>query len=310
MISIVVPVYNEEEALRPFYTELKKVLKEHKYSHEIIFIDDGSSDKSLDILMSFETVDKSVKAFSFRRNLGKADALTLGFQKAQGDIVITMDADLQDQPSDIPLFLAKQKEGIEVVCGWRRNRKDKSRMKFISKLFNGVVHKAFDIPVHDYNCGFKLYTQEAAKSLRLYGGQHRFIPVLAAEQGFVVDEVEVKHEPRKFGYSKYGFTKIFKDLPDMFSMFFLVKYRKRPLHFFGFIGGAMTLVGTLLFIYLTILRLMGERIGDRPLLIFSVLLILAGLQIFFTGFLAELLTNVTQRDKMNFPIKYHSTNEV
>lgn len=305
-LSIVVPVFNEEESLSAFYAELKRVLKEIKKDHEIIFVDDGSTDTSLELLKKLEKEDKTVKVFSFRRNLGKADALTLGFQKATGESVITLDADLQDLPSEIPMFLAKQDEGVEVVCGWRKDRKDKSRMKVISKLFNAVVQKAFDVPVHDYNCGFKLYTNEAAKSLRLYGGQHRFIPVLAAEQGFIVDEVVVHHEPRKFGYSKYGFSKIFKDLPDMFSMLFLVKYRKRPLHFFGLFGGLVTTVGVLILTYLTILRLFGERIGDRPLLIFGVLLVLAGLQLFFTGFLAELLTSVSQRDKLNYPIKYQS----
>lgn len=305
-VSIVVPVYNEEESLSAFFAELNNVLKENKFNFEILFIDDGSTDKSLLILQEFEKKDNNVKVYSFRRNLGKADALTLGFQKATGDVVITMDADLQDQPSDIPLFLEKYHESVEVVCGWRKNRKDKSRMKIISKVFNAVVHKAFDVPVHDYNCGFKLYSIEAAKSLKLYGGQHRFIPVLAADQGFIVDEVVVRHEPRQFGYSKYGFSKIFKDLPDMFSMLFLVKYRKKPLHFFGFAGGFVTLAGAFILGYLTILRLMGERIGDRPLLLFGVLLFLTGMQLFFTGFLAELITNASQKEKMNFPIKYQS----
>lgn len=306
MLSIIVPVFNEKESLHPFYKELIRVLGEIKKDYELIFVDDGSTDTSLEILQEFEKDNKNVRVFSFRRNLGKADALSLGFQKAEGDLIITLDADLQDQPSDIPLFIAKQKEGVDVVCGWRKNRKDKSRMKVISKLFNSVVHKAFDVPVHDYNCGYKLYVKEAAKSLRLYGGQHRFIPALVAEQGFIVDEIEVKHEPRLYGYSKYGFSKIFKDLPDMFSMLFLVKYRQRPLHFFGVVGGAIGFLGVLILSYLSVLRFMGETIGNRPLLTFGVVLALAGLQIFSTGFLAELLTSVTQREKFNFPLKYQS----
>jgi glycosyltransferase involved in cell wall biosynthesis len=309
MLSLVIPVFNEEESLRPFYAELKRVLKEIDKAHEIIFVDDGSTDSSLQLLKDLENDDKTIRIFSFRRNHGKADALTQGFQKARGEFVITLDADLQDQPSDIPAFIAKQKEGIDVVCGWRKNRKDKSRMKVISKLFNALVHKAFDVPVHDYNCGYKLYTNEAAKSFRLYGGQHRFIPVLASNQGYVVDEVVVHHEVRKYGHSKYGFSKIFKDLPDMFSMLFLIKYQQRPLHFFGFVGGGLTMIGSVILLYMVVLRIMGERIGDRPLLIFGVLLFLAGLQIFFTGFMAELLTNISQKNDLHLPLKYSSDKE-
>lgn len=306
MISIVIPVFNEEESLEAFYTELSKELKKIDRPYEIIFVDDGSTDMSLTLLRDLEKKDKTVRIFSFRKNLGKADALTFGFQKAKGELIITLDADLQDQPSEIPLFLAKHEEGIDVVCGWRKNRKDKSRMKVISKLFNATVHKAFDVPVHDYNCGYKLYTAEAAKSLRLYGGQHRFIPVLVANQGFTVDEVAVRHEVRKYGHSKYGFSKIFKDLPDMFSMLFLIKYQQRPLHFFGVVGGGITAIGSGILLYLTILRLLGGRIGDRPLLIFGVLLFLAGLQIFFTGFIAELVTNMAQKKDYKFQLKYSS----
>jgi glycosyltransferase involved in cell wall biosynthesis len=306
MFSIVVPVFNEEESLKPFYEELKRSLRELKDGHEIVFVDDGSTDTSLQLLQELEKEDRSVRVYSFRRNLGKADALTLGFQKAKGSVVITLDADLQDLPSEIPLFLEKHKTGVDVVCGWRKERRDKSKMKIISKVFNGLVHKAFDVPVHDYNCGFKLYTKDAAKSLRLYGGQHRFIPVLLANQGFTVDEVAVKHDVRKYGQSKYGFTKVFKDLPDMFSMLFLIKYSQRPLHFFGFVGGGMTTLGLLILSYLTILKLLGERIGDRPLLIFGVLFFLAGLQIFFTGFIAELITNMREKNDLHFPLKYTS----
>jgi len=307
LLSVVVPVYNEEESLEAFYSELSRELKKLNMSYEIIFVDDGSTDSSLEILKSLEKEDSSVRIFSFRKNLGKADALTLGFQKAKGDIIITLDADLQDQPSEIPLFLAKYKEGIDVVCGWRKNRKDASKMKVISKLFNALVHRFFDIPVHDYNCGFKFYTKDAAKSLRLYGGQHRFIPVLLANQGFIVDEVVVKHEIRKFGKSKYGFSKVFRDIPDMFTMIFLIKYRQRPLHFFGVFGGFIMAVGGLILLYLVGVKVfLGEAIGGRPLLLFGVLLFLVGLQIFFTGFIAELITNSAQKNDMHFPLKYAS----
>lgn len=300
------PVNNEEESLENFFSELDQELGKLDIKNEVIFIDDGSTDDSLNILKRIEKVHPNVKVYSFRKNLGKAEALTLGFRKSKGDLVVTLDADLQDLPSEIPLFIAKQKEGFDVVCGWRKDRRDKSRMKVISKIFNGIVHKAFDVPVHDYNCGFKLYTKDAAKSLFLYGGQHRFIPVLLFQEGFTIDEVVVRHEVRRKGHSKYGFTKVFKDLPDMFSMLFLVKYRKKPLHFFGVVGGFLTVVGALILGYLSILRILGERIGDRPLLIFGVLFLLAGLQIFFTGFLAELLTSLNSKKEPSFPLKYSS----
>jgi glycosyltransferase involved in cell wall biosynthesis len=179
-------------------------------------------------------------------------------------------------------------------------------MKVISRLFNTVVNKAFDVPVHDYNCGFKLYASEAAKSLRLYGGRHRFVPALVAAQGFTVDEVVVHHEKRQFGHSKYGFSKIFKDLPDMFTMLFLIKYSKRPLHFFGIVGGGSMLIGSLILLYLIFLKILtGASIGGRPLLLFGALFFLAGMQIFFTGFLAELITSMGQRT-MSFSLKYAS----
>lgn len=304
MLSIVVPVFNEEESLQAFYTELKKEITSLAKDHEIIFVDDGSSDSSLEILQALEKKDKTVRLFSFRKNLGKAEALTLGFQQAKGDTVVTLDADLQDQPSEIKKLLELHNKGVDVVCGWRKDRKDASKMKIISKLFNYTVRKVFDVHVHDYNCGLKLYSSDAAKSLRLYGGMHRFIPILVDGNGFTVDEVAVRHEQRKFGKSKYGFSKVFKDIPDMFTMIFLIKYMKQPLHFFGLAGGALMVFGGLILAYLTVLRLLGERIGDRPLLIFGMLFFLAGIQIFFTGFLAELITSLSQRDRYTFPIKY------
>ena len=179
-------------------------------------------------------------------------------------------------------------------------------MKVISKFFNWVVKKTFTLSIHDYNCGLKLYSQDAAKSLTLYGGLHRFIPILVYEQGFTVDEVAVRHEPRKFGSSKYGFSKIFRDLPDMFTMLFLVKYRYQPLHFFGFIGGGVLFVGFVILSYLTFLKLLGESIGGRPLLFLGILLFVVGVQIFFTGFLAELIINLSAKDKTQLPLKYES----
>ncbi len=310
MLSFVVPVLNEEESLGLFYKELQKVIVQLKEPYEIIFIDDGSTDNSLEILKKLAKENNKIKIFSFRRNLGKSEALTYGFIKAQGDFIITLDADLQDKPTEIPKLLEKARTGVEVVSGWRKYRKDKSKMKIISRLFNFLIAGLFHLRLHDLNCGLKVYSKEAAKNLRLYGGLHRFIPILACEQGFTVDEVIVEHAPRNYGKSKYGFSKLWKDLPDMFTIVFLVKYGKRPLHFFGIIGGILAFIGILILSYLTILRFMGQSIGGRPLLFFGMLLVLAGFQIFFTGFLADLMINISHtkklhdEDNLHYPIKY------
>lgn len=310
MISIVVPVLNEEDSLDLFHKELNKVIVGLKEEYEIIFVDDGSTDNSLEVLKKLAKENNKIKIFSFRRNMGKAEALTYGFIKAAGDFVITLDADLQDKPTEIPKLLEKAREGVEVVSGWRKNRKDKSKMKVISHLFNFLIAWLFDLHLHDLNCGLKVYTKEAAKSMRLYGGLHRFIPLLAYEQGFTVDEVVVEHAPRKYGKSKYSFSKLWKDLPDMFTIIFLVKYGKRPLHFFGIAGGILAFIGILILGYLTVLRFMGESIGRRPLLFFGMLLLLAGFQIFFTGFLADLMINISHtkklldEDNLHYPVKY------
>ena len=313
MLSIVVPVLNEEEGLGNFYDEVTRVVPTLDREYEIIFVDDGSTDNSLEILKSVSEKDKKVRVYAFRRNLGKSEALTYGFIQAKGDYVVTLDADLQDKPTEIHKLLQKaQDEGIEVVSGWRKSRRDKSKMKIISKLFNFLVGSVFDLHLHDYNCGLKLYTKDAAKSLRLYGGLHRFIPLLAYDQGFSVDEVAVEHAPRKFGKSKYGFSKLWKDLPDMFTMLFLIKYSKKPLHFFGVVGGLLGFIGLLILSYLTILRFMGETIGTRPLLFFGMLLVLAGFQLFFTGFLADLMINISHSSRrldeanLHFPLRYRS----
>ena len=310
MISVVIPVYNEEESLEAFYKVLLANLQKLEKTYEVIFVDDGSTDGSFDILKEFEKKDNNVRIFSFRKNQGKGEALTLGFEKATGDILVTLDADLQDKPSEIDKLLKKHKEGIDLVVGWRKDRKDTSKMVIISKLFNFIAGKLFNLKLHDYNCGLKVLSKEAGKSLRLYGGLHRFIPILAYQQGFTVDEVVVEHEKREYGKSKYGFSKIWKDLPDIFTILFLAKYGKRPLHFFGLVGGFLIMIGTIVLIYLTTLWFMGEPIGRRPLLLFGILLVIVGLQIFFSGFLAELIISVSKRpqlaEKEKTILKYQS----
>ncbi|MEK7533866.1 MAG: glycosyltransferase family 2 protein [Patescibacteria group bacterium] len=305
MISIVIPLYNEEESLDVVYNEIIKVVKDHKY--EIIFIDDGSTDGSFEILKELEEKNSHVRIFSFRKNQGKAEALMLGFQKSKGDYIITLDADLQDKPSEISKLLNKINEGWELVCGWRKNRNDSFFKIVSSKIFNFMASLFWDLKLHDYNCGLKAYTAEAAKSLSLYGGLHRFVPLLAYQQGFKVTEVSVDHEKRKFGKSKYGFSKLWKDMPDIFTMLFLSRYSKRPMHFFGVVGSVLFLIGTLILGYLSVLRFQGETIGRRPVLFLGMLLVIAGLQVFFTGFLADLIINISKESKKSgVLLKYSS----
>lgn len=309
MLSAVIPLYSEEESIKAFYEELIKVLRNEDY--EIIFVDDGSTDKSLDLLKDIGSKDKNVRIYSFRKNQGKAEALTLGFKKAKGDLIVTLDADLQDKPSEIEKLLKKQKEGWDLVSGWRKNRKDSITKIISSKLFNLLSTLFWGLKVNDLNCGLKLYTNDAAKSLTLYGGMHRFIPLLVHQEGFKVTEVPVIHSERKFGKSKYSFSKIFKDIPDMFTMLFLSKYSERPLHFFGMVGGLIFLIGVIILIYLSVLHFQGEAIGNRPLLLLGILMIIAAFQVFFTGFLADLFLHINQKtngksQEENVLLKYQS----
>ena len=299
MISAVIPAYNEEESLEAFYKVLVTNLIRADKNYEIVFVDDGSTDKTLKILKNLELKNKNVKVYSFRKNKGKAEALTVGFQKAKGDLIVTLDADLQDRPEEIENLIKKQKEGFDLVAGWRKNRKDALKTKISSKLFNFLMGAFWGVKLHDYNCGLKLYTKDAAQSLNLYGGMHRFIPLLVTEKGFTVTELEVMHEKRKFGKSKYGFSKIFRDIPDMFTILFLSKYAKRPLHFFLTIGGITGTIGFFILIYLSILHFLGKTIGDRPLLLFGILLVLAGFQVLFTGFLADLILHISEKNNEN-----------
>ncbi|MCX6782646.1 MAG: glycosyltransferase family 2 protein [Candidatus Levybacteria bacterium] len=295
MISIVVPVYNEEESLEAFFIVLSEELEKIEYSSEIIFIDDGSTDRSLEILKNISEKEKNIRIFSFRKNQGKAEALTLGFLKANGEFIVTLDADLQDRPSEILILLNKMKEGYDLVCGWRKNRKDVFSKIISSRLFNLIARNLWGLSLHDYNCGLKLYTKEAAKSLYLYGGMHRFIPLIIFQEGFSVGEIEITHDIRKYGKSKYGFSKIWKDLPDIFTMFFIGKYAKRPLHFFGGLGSLFFILGIIILSYLSVIHFQGETIGSRPLLFLGMLLILSGFQILFTGFIADLINNIFQK---------------
>ena len=296
MISVVVPIFNEEESVKDFYQELIKNLKKIQEGFEIVFVDDGSTDETLTLLKNLKKKE-NVRIFSFRRNQGKAEALTLGFQKAIGDYIVTLDADLQDKPSEIKKLLDKKREGYDVVCGWRKHRQDPFAKVLSSKIFNFLAGLFWGLNIHDYNCGLKVFSKESVESLELYGGLHRFIPLIMYQRGFSVGEVAIEHRNRIHGRSKYGFSKLWKDLPDIFTMLFLSKYSSRPMHFFGLIGGIFIFIGLVILVYLTVIHFAGQAIGRRPLLFLGMLLVIGGLQVFFTGFLADLILHTLGNNK-------------
>ncbi|OGK31095.1 glycosyl transferase [Candidatus Roizmanbacteria bacterium RIFCSPHIGHO2_12_FULL_33_9] len=301
MLSVVIPVYNEEEVIEVFYKELSKHLP--KRDTEMIFVDDGSIDNTPSLLKKLAEENSNIRIFSFRKHRGKSEALTLGFKKASGDMILTIDADLQDRPDQIGKLIEKSKEGWDLISGWRKNRKDSFFKKISSKVFNLISSIFWGLKVNDLNSGLKLYTKDAAKSLNLYGGMHRFIPLLLFQEGFSVTEVPVIHDKRRLGKSKYNISKVFTEMPDLFTMLFLMKYAKRPLHFFGVFGGILFILGFIILAYLSYLRFLGERIGDRPLLLFGVLLVLTGLQVFFIGFIADLILHLSKKDDIDSKLK-------
>ncbi len=308
MLSFVVPAYNEEESLTPFYTQVSKMAPKLSSDYEIVFVDDGSTDSTLPMLKDLEKKDKRVRVFSFQRNRGKSDALTFAFQQAVGDLVVTLDADLQDRPEEIKKLMVRLNDGYDMVSGWRKDRRDSKFKVVTSKMFNLFASIFWGLKINDLNCGLKLYTKSAAQSLTLYGGMHRFIPILLHSEGFRVTEVPIKHDIRRFGKSKYGFFKVFTEMPDMLTMLFLSKYSKKPLHFFGFVGGIVFFLGIVILAYLSIIHFQGETIGRRPLLFLGMLLVLGGVQVLFTGFLADLIIHLNRNgnDSTNILLKYPS----
>lgn len=305
--SIVVPVYNEEESVRELVANIKRAFSKLKKSFEVIFVDDGSNDRTLEFLKIIASENHDIKIYSFRKNLGKSPALMLGFQKASGRYVVTLDADLQDDPANIPILFQKlTRGGFDLVTGWRKNRQDKWFKNVSSYLFNKIVSFLFGLKLHDLNSGLKIYKAETAKDLKIYGGMHRFIPVIANELGYKVAEHPTTHHARKYGVSKYKFGKIFTDIPDLITIYFITKYNRRPLHFFGKIGGLVFSIGLVVLIYLFILRLLGETIGNRPLLLFGILLVIAGIQTIFTGLLADLIVNFHSKEAPDSSVKYSS----
>jgi len=289
-ISIIVPVLNEEGSLDKFYNETTKSLNEYS-NWEIIFIDDGSDDESYNIMRKLADEDNRVSIIQFFKNFGKADALSEGFKQANGKIVITIDADLQDDPAEIPRLVEKIQEGWDVVSGWKKDRKDPISKRLPSKLFNMVTRFLTGIKIHDFNCGLKAYRRKVVKSIDIYGGLHRYIPAIAGQKGFSITEIAVNHRPREFGETKYGGNRLFHGLFDLFTMLFTGKYFDRPLHFFGSIGLVFIFISTISEVY-PIYDKIANRIPFQKhfaLIVFGAMIFGLGLWFFSIGLLGELL---------------------
>lgn len=288
-ISVVVPFLDEEGSLEELHRKLVEVLGHLGQPYEILFIDDGSLDRSGAIADDIAARDPAVGVVHFRRNFGKAAALDAGFKRARGNVVFTMDADLQDDPEEIPNFLAKLDEGYDLVSGWKRRRRDPIGKTLPSKVFNFVVSRVSGLKLNDFNCGFKAYRVEAVRDLDLYGELHRYVPVLIHFRGFRVTQIPVQHHPRTTGASKYGVERMMKGFFDLLTVLLITRYRTRPLHLFGGAGLVFAFIGLLCLGYLTVLWFQGHGIGTRPLLLFGVLLMLLGVQLVSTGLLGEMI---------------------
>lgn len=300
-VSVVVPVFNESESLRELHAEIAAACgrlepgtrRWGSRSYEIIYVDDGSSDGSAEVLEELTASDPNVTSIYFRRNFGKSSALAAGFARARGAIVITLDADLQDDPAFIPEFVERIHGGADLVCGWKQTRFDPLGKTVPSRLFNTVVRRLTGVPLHDINCGFKAYRMACVRELRVYGGLHRFLPVFALDRGFRIEEAVVRHRPRKFGVSKFGARRFIEGLFDLATVLLLTRYRMRPLHFFGLPGALVFFVGLALLMYLTVLWCLGHPVGTRPLLTLGVLLTTTGIQILCVGLVAEIIIRMT-----------------
>lgn len=300
-ISIVVPLLNEVESLPELHRWITQVMKTMELTYEIVFIDDGSTDGSWDLIKKLSLQDDHIKATKFTRNYGKSAALNVGFEKSQGDVIITMDADLQDSPEEIPaLYNMITQGGYDLVSGWKKKRFDPITKTIPTKIYNGVTRWLTGIELHDMNCGLKAYRKEVIKNIEVYGEMHRYIPVIAKWGGFSkIGEKVVVHQARKYGKTKFGISRFLNGFLDLFSIMFIGKFGKRPMHFFGGVGTMTFISGILILAYLAIVKIfsMVDRIADRPLFYLGILLTIIGLQLFTAGFLAELITrNAPERN--------------
>jgi len=284
-------VHNEERSVALLYDELDSALQPLRTPWEAVFVDDGSTDGTHAALTRLHAGHENVVAVRLRRNFGKAAALAAGFGQARGEVIVTIDGDLQDDPAEIPRLLLKLDEGFDLVSGWKTRRRDPLRRRVLSRIFNSVTGWVSGVHLHDMNCGLKAYRAEVVRGLRLYGELHRFIPVLAYQRGYRVAELPVNHRPREHGRSRYGLERYVRGFLDLLTVSFIGRYRHRPLHLFGGVGLALSVGGTGILIYLTIVKIMGHAIGGRPLLILGVLLVVVGIQLISLGLITELITS-------------------
>jgi dolichol-phosphate mannosyltransferase len=291
VISVVVPVYDEERSVALLYDELRSALEPLDTPWEAIFVDDGSTDGTFAALTRLHSTAGNVRVVRLRRNFGKAAALVAGFDQASGDIVVTIDGDLQDDPAEIPRLLAKLDEGFDLVSGWKSKRRDRLSRRLMSRLFNAVTSRFSGVRLHDMNCGLKAYRAEVVHGLRLYGELHRFIPVLAHYRGYRIAELPVNHRPREHGRSRYGIERYLRGFLDLVTVSFIGRYRHRPLHLFGGLGLVLTTAGIAILVYLTVDKALGHAIGGRPLLTLGVLLVVVGMQFFSLGLISEMITS-------------------
>jgi len=293
-ISLIIPLYNEEESLPELSDWINRVCTESNLTYEIIFVDDGSSDNSWEVIEELSESNKNVKGIKFRRNYGKSAALNKGFEAAQGDVVITMDADLQDSPDEIPeLFKLIKEDGYDLISGWKKKRHDPFGKTFPSKFFNWTTRKISKIKLHDFNCGLKAYKNDVIKNIEVYGEMHRYIPVIAKWAGYhKIGEKVVQHFPRKYGKTKFGMERIIKGYLDLLSITFISKFGKRPMHLFGTMGTFLFFIGLTIGTYLTVAKFFFEeyKMTERPLFYFGLLAMIIGSQLFVTGFLAEMIS--------------------
>jgi glycosyltransferase involved in cell wall biosynthesis len=310
VISVVVPVYDEELTLAPLYDELTAALESLGQAWEAVFVDDGSTDSSFAALTRLHAGHENVRVVRLRRNFGKAAALAAGFAHARGDVVITIDADLQDDAGEIPRLLAKLEEGFDLVSGWKTKRRDPLPRRLLSRLFNAATSRISGLRLHDLNCGLKAYRADVLHGLRLYGELHRFVPVLAHYRGFRVAELPVNHRPRRHGRSRYGPERYLRGFFDLLTVTFIGRYRHRPLHLFGGLGFLLAAMGFVVLVYLTVLKASGEAIGHRPLLLLGVLLVVVGMQFFSLGLLSEMVTSQHEERASARELETHHVEEI
>jgi glycosyltransferase involved in cell wall biosynthesis len=297
LISVVIPLFNERQTLEELYSRLAAVLRRIADRYEIIFVDDGSSDGSIEVLRRLRAIDSSLRYLRFRRNFGKSAALAAGFKAARFNIVATMDADLQDLPEQLPLLVEKLQEGYDLVSGWRFRRRDKFSRRITSKLYNWVTAALTGVRLHDINCGFKCYRKEVLDEVMIYGERHRYIPVLASYRGFRLGEVRIEHAPRAHGQSRYGLDRIFGGIFSLLTVILLTRYTNKPLHFFGVLGLSLVGVGLAMDLYLALARiLLKQWLSNRPSLIIGTLLIIVGFQFLLFGLLAEMIAFSYRRE--------------